>query len=194
MLNNNIKEEWKPVISYEEYYEVSNTGKVRVKRTKKEMKFYKINSGYYCIKFSVNSKRKSFLVHRLVAQHFCEDYKGTYVVNHKDGNKENNIYTNLEKTTQSENCQHAYDTDLSSTEKCKSYIGRKHARSTTKYHNVSKKVYMYKGNVSSVRYIARVTHNGVILGKAIFATEEEAALHVNKIIDEYNLDRPKNII
>ena len=42
MLNN---EEWKQIIGFENYYEVSNFGRVRNSR-KQILKFYTINSGY----------------------------------------------------------------------------------------------------------------------------------------------------
>lgn len=194
MLNNNIEEIWLPVKDFETSYEVSNTGKIRSFRTKQILKTYVINSGYKAIKFTVQTKRTSHLIHRLVAIAFLEKEESKFFVNHKDGNKLNNHVNNLEWCTVSENHLHAFKTGLRSKESCKNYIGKKHAKSTLPYHNVTKKVYKYKGEISSIRYVAKVTHNGINLGIKQFATAEEAALHVNKIIDEYDLDRPKNII
>lgn len=60
-------------------------------------------------------------VHILVATYFVDNpnpqkYK---IVNHKDGNKSNNIYTNLEWCDTSYNTKHAYDNNLISIEKFK---------------------------------------------------------------------------
>lgn len=58
-------------------------------------------------------KIKRIAVHRLVAMTYLEPPKQDQVwVNHKDGNKSNNHYLNLEWTTISENIQHAVDTGL----------------------------------------------------------------------------------
>lgn len=48
----------------------------------------------------------------MVAKHFCDGYKDNLVVNHKDGNKLNNNYENLEWVTRSENDLHAFRLDL----------------------------------------------------------------------------------
>lgn len=187
MLNNNIKEIWKPIPGFENFYEASTLGQIRAFRTKKVLKTYTINSGYQCIKFTVNSQRTSHLVHRLIATTFIDNPLEKATVNHIDGNKDNNSLSNLEWTTISENLLHAYATDLHSKELCKSYIGRKHAKSITKYHNVTY-------DKSRDKYSAKVTHNSINYGFKRFDTEIEAALHVNWIIDTFNLDRPKNII
>ena len=89
MLNFN-NEKWKSIKDYKGIYEVSNYGRVRNNRGK-ILKTYTINSGYECIKFTVNGIRKSFLVHRLVLETFNPNndiYKKE--VNHIDENKHNN--------------------------------------------------------------------------------------------------------
>lgn len=47
-------------------------------------------------------------VHRLVAEAFCEKPDGCNVVNHLDGNPQNNVATNLEWTTHAGNNLHAF--------------------------------------------------------------------------------------
>lgn len=56
--------------------------------------------------------KKRFFIHRLVALHFCKGYQEDLIVNHKDGNKLNNIAENLEWVTHSENDLHAYKLKL----------------------------------------------------------------------------------
>jgi len=103
-------------------YEVSSCGVVKsLDRTIKTMrngkpytltvkgKTLKPNnvSGYHRVTLKSNGKVYLKLVHRLVADHFCENPLCKPQVNHKDGNKKNNHYTNLEWVTASENTKHA---------------------------------------------------------------------------------------
>jgi hypothetical protein len=50
--------------------------------------------------------------HRLVAEAFCDPVDGCNVVNHLDGSRDNNVWTNLEWTTFKGNTQHAVRTGL----------------------------------------------------------------------------------
>ena len=78
-------------------YSVTSDGKVFNDITGKELKgTYKANE-YQRIQLVIDGKSKSLLVHRLVAQAFCynpnpEEYT---IVDHIDGDKYNNNYTNL---------------------------------------------------------------------------------------------------
>lgn len=56
---------------------------------------------------------KTINIHRLVAELFVEGYAHGLVVNHKDGNKLNNKYSNLEWVTVQRNIEHAFETGLS---------------------------------------------------------------------------------
>jgi hypothetical protein len=51
---------------------------------------------------------KNKFVHRLVAIVFIPNVENKLEVNHKDGNKLNNFYTNLERVSHSDNMKHAY--------------------------------------------------------------------------------------
>ena len=59
--------------------------------------------GYPAI--SINDAMEKY-IHRLVARFFCINPDGKNCVNHKDGVKSNNHYSNLEWVTSSENIQH----------------------------------------------------------------------------------------
>ena len=105
-----MEEIWKDIPGYERLYEVSNLGGVRSLRFDPPKHIYQVttNSGYKQVKLSKYGKEKHFGVHRLVALVFVDGYQDGLEVNHKDLDKTNNMYTNLEWTTRSENQKHQY--------------------------------------------------------------------------------------
>lgn len=125
-----MKEVWKDVFGYEDFYQVSNLGRVRSltrlvqnKASKKRdgyntiikgkfPKQHKNVSGYLTVDLCKEKRHKKFLVHRLVALHFIPNPGMLDQVNHIDGNKTNNRVENLEWCTQIENARHAVETGL----------------------------------------------------------------------------------
>jgi hypothetical protein len=102
-------EEWKET-SIPNYF-ISNKGNVKTLNGKKLVLTLN-GAGYYRVDLRENNKLRIASVHRLVANAFLENHENKPVVNHKDGNKLNNLYTNLEWNTYSENNKHAYDNNL----------------------------------------------------------------------------------
>lgn len=102
---------FKDIIDYEGFYQISNLGNIKSLIINKIIS-QDVNSCGYKRVTLYKPKRKRFLVHRLVALHFCEGYAEGLVVNHKDGNKINNISTNLEWVSRSENDIHAFKHNL----------------------------------------------------------------------------------
>ena len=93
-------------------YEISNYGRIYSKITNKYLKSYIDSKGYMRVQLmkSDGKTSKNFKVHRLVAWEFCYDayrYNRTEV-NHKDSNRQNNYYENLEWSTSKENTNHAF--------------------------------------------------------------------------------------
>lgn len=88
---------WKDVENYEEYYQISNYGRIRNKKQKRILKPSK-SGGYYHISLRYGNK-KEFLIHRLVAEAFIPNPYNYKYVNHKDENKFNNFVENLEWCT-----------------------------------------------------------------------------------------------
>lgn len=84
--------------------------------TKEIIKAQRINKFGYCtIYLSIDKNYRHLFVHRIVAEHFISKRPSDkHFVNHKDGNKQNNHYTNLEWVTVSENHKHAYRMGLMS--------------------------------------------------------------------------------
>lgn len=118
-----IIEEFKPIEGYNGKYYISNTGRVfvtdyRGQKVWNEMKARLIR-GYFAVGLRIYKNGRSIQtlhkVHRLVAQHFIPNPENKPTVNHIDGNKQNNIVTNLEWATVAENTRHAYRTGLERT-------------------------------------------------------------------------------
>ena len=108
-----MKEIWKTIKDYTNY-EISNFGNVKNKKRNSLMKLDVDNSGYQYVDLYKNGKRKRFKVHRLVAIAFVTNPDPTNfdIVNHIDGNKLNNIPSNLEWTNHSGNSKHATENGL----------------------------------------------------------------------------------
>ena len=88
-------EMWKQIDGYERYH-ISNYGRVKSDRILIQMPNH---IGYYHICLSKHNRKKTFLVHRLVAIYFIPNPKDLPFVNHKDENKQNNRFWNLEWCT-----------------------------------------------------------------------------------------------
>ncbi len=104
---------WKDIKGYEGYYQVSSHGQVRSldriimnggfprKIKGKILAQTTDRDGYKHLRLRKNGREKSFFVHRLVAEAFVLNFnpEENVQVNHKDENKANNHYSNLEWCT-----------------------------------------------------------------------------------------------
>lgn len=102
---------WRWISEYEGRYQISSYGNVRslCNPQKVIIRKLKINhDGYYAVTLFDGLSRQTFLVHRLVAQHFIPNPLNKSEVNHLDFNKTNNRLENLEWCTGEENLVHAY--------------------------------------------------------------------------------------
>ena len=172
---------WKEILEYENLYEVSNLGRIRsvdhevpckggkTRLIKGRVKILCLNRrGYVITTLSKENKLATFTVHQLVALAFIPGFSKGTELNHIDGDKTNNALSNLEISNPSHNQIHAVRTGLAP------------KQGKSKYRNVS-----YIKNPTSVcKWAASIRHNGKSsYGWKTFMTEEEAARHVDSILD-----------
>ena len=110
---------WKDVKDFEGYYQISNYGRVRsldryarignggyrlVKG--KMLRHYYCPGGYQQVNLARRQTATPKLIHRLVAEAFIPNPNNYPQVNHKDENKSNNHYANLEWCTPAYNANY----------------------------------------------------------------------------------------
>lgn len=132
-------EEWRAVVGYEGYYEVSNLGRVRsldreqAQKNRGVLVLYTLKGrilrpamghgrGHAYLKVSLtrNNRKKEGMIHRLVLEAFVGPPPEGYVANHKNGIRDDNRPANLEWVTTQRNTQHAIETGL------RDFRGEKH--------------------------------------------------------------------
>lgn len=166
-MKNQEKEIWKDIPNYEGYYQVSNLGNVRsidrivngrgiakIKLKGKIKKYIIDNVGYNTVGLSKKSKVNNYRIHVLVAIAFLNHKPNGHktVVDHIDGNKQNNKLSNLQLISHRHNVI-------------------KGGVSTKKHFNIIKHVNSY-----AVRY----NSNGESYYKGGFITLKEAIEYRNK--------------
>lgn len=154
-----IIEAWKPVKGYEDFYEVSNFGRVKAlgcvnHPVKIKSQRYPKNQ-YLLVSLWKDNKEKKALVHRLVAIAFIRNPKKKKTVNHKKGNRKDNRAWMLEWATQTENSLHSFRE-----------LGRKN-------------VALSGGDHAKAKAVSQLSKDGVELKQ--FATVTEAAKAVGAI-------------
>lgn len=114
-------EEWKDVVGYEGFYQVSDKGRVKsldrvdcLGHARKGiiLKQRVTKWGYMRTMLYKNGVSKQESIHRLVGKAFIPNIENKEQINHIDGVKTNNSVFNLEWCSLSENRKHAYRTGL----------------------------------------------------------------------------------
>lgn len=107
--------EWKPVVGFEDYYEISESGALRrkpreiwngkgiVELKQKELVGAINPKGYQMYILCVSRKQTSRLAHHLVLEAFVGPRESGEQARHLDNNKLNNHFSNLKWGTSSEN-------------------------------------------------------------------------------------------
>lgn len=104
---------WADIESYEGKYAVSELGEVISWRYAKGKESGLLSQsdrrGYPSVYLrKPKEKGKYFTVHALVAKAFIGPRPNGFAINHIDGNKRNNVSSNLEYCTHSENAKHSF--------------------------------------------------------------------------------------
>ena len=157
-----VNEIWKSIDGYLNY-QVSNMGRVRNCNTGRILRPRMRGKGYETVALYENKVRSDFSVHRLVAQEFVKNKKGKPFVDHIDGNKLNNMATNLRWCTNQENVQNT---------------GKINKQTSSRYKGVS-------WNIGCKKWIANIAVNGKKEHLGCFDDEEEAARVYNEHAIEY---------
>lgn len=166
-----MQEVWKDVVGYEGMYQVSNYGNVRsidrISSSGNNIKGLVLkpsySTGYSKVSLTMNGNKKTFSVHRLVAECFLNynphDVRGL-VVDHIDSDKVNNHVDNLQVVTQSQN------------------VSKGKKNKTSKYVGVS-------FEKSSGYWVASIYLDGRDIRIGRFVTEKEASDAYNNKLNSY---------
>ncbi len=114
---NATPEEWRPVVGWEPYYEISSRGRVRaiprvcIRRNGSPMpiaerllKPYRTPPmGYLAVKLKADGRKVGYRIHVLVLEAFVGPRPEGFVACHADGDHDNNVPSNLRWDTQQGN-------------------------------------------------------------------------------------------
>lgn len=112
--------QWKQIEEAPDYW-ISNRGEILSKRVEGKEKLITLHenkkTGYQQVTLITSHKdayfrlKKTFYPHQLVAEYFVENPKNYNRINHKDLDKHNNHYWNLEWVSQEQNIHHYYNSN-----------------------------------------------------------------------------------
>lgn len=99
-----MEEIWKTIIinGSDTIYEISSTGKVRNKHTNHELAQNINNRGLMVCNLSVDNKKSTPCIHKLIAEHFVPNPDNLKKAYHINGDQLKNVASNIGWTTQSD--------------------------------------------------------------------------------------------
>lgn len=150
----------KDIKGYEGLYAITDEGQVYSYQNKRFLTPAKCGNGYLKVILCRGKEdHKNLMIHRLVAEAFIPNPDEKLTVNHIDGNKQNNVVSNLEWNTYSENLKHAYSHELSS-------WNEKKGRPMRPVHMIDKKsgavLKTYQSIGEAIRDIGAIRHSQII--------------------------------
>lgn len=99
---------WKTIPFGDNNYQISNLGRVKNTLSNIILKQSIAGRGYLKVALYSRGHGKQHYIHRLLAEAYLENHNSEPTVNHKDGDKTNNVLSNLEWLSYSENNKHAF--------------------------------------------------------------------------------------
>lgn len=147
-----IKREFRPIKDYPGYL-ISNYGEVYSSKSDKILTQYIDNIGYYRTQIINENGKIKKRIHRLVAGAFCEPASKNHIhVDHKDGNKLNNMAINLRWATPSENAKNAHRNNSNLSQ----------GRAVLKYSKTGKYLRKYRSIRSAAKAVGLKSHKEII--------------------------------
>lgn len=178
-----MEEIWKDIEGYEGLYQVSNLGRVKslnyAKQGKEKILKDRISAtGYKRVNLSKSGERKTYYVHRLVAETFIPNPNGYSEVNHKDENKSNNNIDNLEWCTSKYNSNYGTRNERQSEKMKGRRLTEEHKNKISEGNKGKKSINGYKLNIlgdknPNAKKVKCITTN------EIFTTIKEASEKYN---------------
>ena len=102
-----VHEQWRDIPGYEGLYQVSDHGRVYSALSGRVLRPQRVGAGYHALYLCRNGTKNRQYVHRLVASAFLDNLGNRTDINHKDGDKTNNVLSNLEWVSRGENNLHS---------------------------------------------------------------------------------------
>lgn len=122
-------------------------------QSQKYLKHFDNGFGYKYVMMVKNGKYKQYKVHRLVAEAFIPNPENKPFVNHKDCNRSNNCFTNLEWCTQKENINYSQKVNSSFNTRNKSVLQYDKSNNLiATYKSISEASRRTKIAISSISY------------------------------------------
>ena len=170
-------------------FEVSTYGRIRNAITKKVYKPHTGASDYLQICTSICGRNKNIRIHRCVAETFLPNWFNDEIVNHIDGNKQNNHLENLEWCSRKYNYAHAARMDLIDTDnmfqfemssRCGQYHGSNNGMSKLTEDDVRyiREHYIPKGNGQKCNRQELANRFGVSVGLISRIVKNEIWTHI----------------
>ncbi len=167
-------EEWRDIVGWEGIYAVSDLGRFkRITQTQiapagRLLKPSLYSNGYTWVRLRYRGRVAALTAHHAVMAAFVGPRLPKMQVNHKDGNRDNNVLTNLEYLTCSENHLHAFRV---LGRKCSARDGElnSHARLTAAQVNEIRALYrsgMRQVDIAARYDVTQVHISSIITGKS----------------------------
>lgn len=93
----------KDILNYEGIYAADESGNVWSYKSKKFLKPFKSNTGYLQVALYKDGIKKTYFLHRLIAETFLPNPENKSQVHHIDGDRTNSALSNLQWATPEEN-------------------------------------------------------------------------------------------